>query len=253
MSKGYKIKNGLLIMNEKGEYDKEVEIKMKKDSEVISGDFTMVRSLSEKAQAKMEKKRRKEKAKQEKTAELNKKVKYKIDYSQAVGRKDIVGQINKDKPIRETKDEEVIIFELHREVVVDFNSYNLKDIIDYTLNIVDNLLNSAIIPSYLKSAVNTSLKALIAVMSINSIGKWINFLCSLQKILGVVVNTSDEINKFVNRLDDLTKVSENTYKNTYTIEDIYSNAFSDFSKKYNVGIRNFSKGKYSIENILKTL
>ena len=177
----------------------------------------------------------------------------KVDYSVARGRKDFVGQINKDKPQNKpVEDTDDIIFELHKEVVVDYGVYNLKELIDYTLNILDNILNSSSIPGPLKSAVNTSLKALVSVLSITSIGKWISFLTSLQKILGLVVNCSGSVGKFVERLEGLSKVSENSYKDSETISKIYSNAFGDLSENSinrKVGYTN----NYTVEKILNSL
>ena len=177
----------------------------------------------------------------------------KVDYSVARGRKDFVGQINKDKPQNKpVEDTDDIIFELHKEVVVDYGVYNLKELIDYTLNILDNILNSSSIPGPLKSAVNTSLKALVSVLSITSIGKWISFLTSLQKILGLVVNCSGSVGKFVERLEGLSKVSENSYKDSETISKIYSNAFGDLSENsinHKVGYTN----NYTVEKILNSL
>lgn len=177
----------------------------------------------------------------------------KVDYSVARGRKDFVGQFNKDKPQNKpVEDTDDIIFKLHKEVVVDHGVYNLKELIDYTLNILDNILNSSSIPGPLKSAVNTSLKALVSVLSITSIGKWISFLTSLQKILGLVVNCSGSVGKFVERLEGLSKVSENSYKDSETISKIYSNAFGDLSENSinnKVGYTN----NYTVEKILNSL
>lgn len=177
----------------------------------------------------------------------------KVDYSVARGRKDFVGQFNKDKPQNKpVEDTDDIIFKLHKEVVVDHGVYNLKELIDYTLNILDNILNSSSIPGPLKSAVNTSLKALVSVLSITSIGKWISFLTSLQKILGLVVNCSGSVGKFVERLEGLSKVSENSYKDSETISKIYSNAFGDLSENsinHKVGYTN----NYTVEKILNSL
>lgn len=177
----------------------------------------------------------------------------KVDYSVARGRKDFVGQFNKDKPQNKpVEDTDDIIFKLHKEVVVDHGVYNLKELIDYTLNILDNILNSSSIPGPLKSAVNTSLKALVSVLSITSIGKWISFLTSLQKILGLVVNCSGSVGKFVERLEGLSKVSENSYKDSETISKIYSNTFGDLSENsinHKVGYTN----NYTVEKILNSL
>lgn len=315
MALGYTIKKGIFILNDEGKYDENITEKFSNDSNVMSGDYQRIRTLSEKANDMLIKKKKKQEAKRNKNAEVYREIKdgavnftkgkkHTIDYSQAIGRKDyvgvinrepvftnkqvdysvakgrkdfvgivnpnlttrkvdysvakgytdFVGQINKDKPQNKPVEDTIdIVFELHKEVVVDYGVYNLKELIDYTLNILDNILNSSSIPGPLKSAVNTSLKALVGVLSITSIGKWITFLTSLQKILGLVVNCSESVGKFVERLEGLSKVSENSYKDSETISKIYSNAFGDLSKNsinHKVGCTN---ANYTVENILNSL
>lgn len=238
MTLGYTVKKGIFILNEDCNYDSVEKNNFSKKDSVISGDYTMVRSLSEKAQSKMEKKRRKEEKRKSENVDMCKEVKdnaelpragKQIDYSQAVGRKDYFGSLYKEvqKPSQEETDE--IVFDLHKRVVVDYDQYNLKEIIDFTLNVLDNILNNSKIPSLLKTIVNNSLQAIIRAFSISSIGKWITFLASVKKILAMVTDNSEEIKTFVDRIEDLTKVSENCYKDCDTIRDIYSKAFGDLA------------------------
>lgn len=263
MALGYTVKKGIFILNEEGQYDEIVKANFSKNDNVISGDYTKIRSLSEKAHDMLEKERRKREKRNNKNSEVYKEIKenidYKgfrhervIDYSQAVGRKDYFGHLNRETPKtpQENKD---IVFELHKEVVVDYGSYNLKELVDFTLNILDNILNGSNIPSTLKCAVNNALQAIIHAFSINSISKWISFMMSVQKILGMVVDSSETIKTFVNRLSDLTKVSENSYKDCDTINEIYSNAFGDLLKWTTHNKSNNRYKNFNVKDILNAI
>lgn len=259
----YIIKKGILIMTDDNK--KKPKKNTKKETKKETYDYQQIRSLSEKVKAKTKKKKE---TKQDKSAELYKETNnvidfnksreclsqeeksYEINYKEAIGRKDYVGQIYKDKPVNGNTED--IVFELHKEVVVDYTSYNLKDLVDYTLNILDDILNNSSIPNGLKIAVSTSLKALVGVLSITSIGKWITFLKSLERILGIIVNCSSEVKKFVERLDMLSDIPESSYKDSDTMRGIYSNAFGDLYTKSEENNK-FRNQEYTVENILKSL
>lgn len=264
MTLGYNVKKGLLILNEEGTIENKVkkEFYNKPYDDAGDGDYHKIKSLSEKAHELLEKRKRKEMESKsvdvykeisnkpivindEKECLTSKNDKYVIDYSEAKGRKDFIGQ-----PIDDTDSD--IVFQLHREVVVDSGMDNLKGIVDFTLNTLDNILNASSIPMPIKTAINTSLKTLVNVLSISSINKWISFLRSIQKILGVAVNCSDSIKSFVDRVGQLSGVSENCYRNSTSINSIYSNAFSDLSSKYST-IGKVKNNKYTMEEILNTI
>ena len=254
MTLGYTVKKGIFVLNDEGKYDKETKVHNTKQDTVISGDYTRIRTLSEKAQDMLERKRRKQEAKLNKSAQVNKEIKDNvIDFMKVRGKyhkkKNLPGQLNKKNPI--VDDGKDIIFELHKEVIVDYGSYNLKSLVDYTLTTLDNILNSSKIPNIIKGAINTSLKTLIGAFSINSIGRWITFLKSIQKILTVAVDSSDAVKSFTERLNELVKVPENSYKDDHIINEIYTNAFSDMVKGYTI-----DKNKnttYNINDILTIL
>ena len=70
MALGYTIKKGIFILNDEGKYDENITEKFSNDSNVMSGDYQRIRTLAEKANDMLIKKKKKQEVKRNKNAEV---------------------------------------------------------------------------------------------------------------------------------------------------------------------------------------